>query len=59
MTDKQIIENWLLQNKDKLPTVAYSEQVYKFIVATAHRIDDCYNVNGIWQRIEIKKFIIC
>jgi hypothetical protein len=55
MTDKQIIEDWLLQNKDKLPTVAYSEQVYKFIVATAHRIDDCYNVNGIWQRIEIKK----
>jgi hypothetical protein len=55
MTDKQIIEDWLQRNHNKLPTIQYSEEIYNFIVATANRIGECYNVNGIWQKIEFNQ----
>ena len=56
MTDQEIIEDWLLSgiNLSKLPTIAYSEEIYNFIIATCDRIGDAYKVNSLWQLI-VKK----
>lgn len=61
MNPNEIIEDWLnkASNVNKLPAIAYSEEVFNFIIKTCSCYsfgeDKIYIVNGIYQKIVFKK----
>lgn len=57
MSEEEIVLDWLDRHNDKLPTIAYSKEVFDFIRATSSAYQTggmiMYKVNGSWQKIVI------
>ncbi len=59
MTDIDIIMGYIKLHPEKIPTVAYTNQVYEFIQATADMMEingeKYYKVSNQWQQIKLNQ----
>lgn len=68
MNTEQIISDWMSkkENIEKLPTVAYPEQVYNHIRRVSNvysyldiddkKVKNVYNVEGVYQRVVLREY---